>query len=80
MREYIHMARILQLFGANSLILVFMKNNGICSLISFLGGALVGSVVTMLVTPQSGPDLRRKISNYVEREADKIRCQCDDDK
>ncbi|NBJ05101.1 YtxH domain-containing protein [Alistipes sp. Z76] len=57
-----------------------MKNNGICSLISFLGGALVGSVVTMLVTPQSGPDLRRRISNYVEREADKIRCQCDDDK
>ena len=74
------MARILQLFGANLLILVFMKNNGICSLISFLGGALVGSVVTMLVTPQSGPDLRRRISNYVEREADKIRCQCDGDK
>ena len=57
-----------------------MKNNGICSLISFLGGALVGSVVPMLVTPQSGPELRRKISDYVDREADKIRCHCDDDK
>ncbi len=57
-----------------------MKNNGICSLVSFWGGMLVGSVVAMLVTPQSGPDLRKKISDYVDREADKIRCRCDDDK
>lgn len=57
-----------------------MKNNGICSLVSFLGGALVGSIVTMLVTPQSGPDLRKKITDYVDREADKIRCRCDDER
>ena len=56
-----------------------MKNNGICSIVSFLGGALVGSIVTMLVTPQSGPDLRKKITDYVDREADKIRCRCDDE-
>ena len=52
--------------------------HSVCTLVSFLGGMLVGSVVTMLVTPQSGPELRSKIRDYVDQEADKIRCQCND--
>ena len=35
-----------------------------------LGGMLLGSVVTMLVTPQSGPELRNEI--------EKARCRCDE--
>ena len=54
-----------------------MKHS-VCTLVSFLGGMLVGSVVTMLVTPQSGPELRNMIRDYVDHEAEKIRCHCDD--
>lgn len=73
------MARILQLFAVNyKKNNCTMKNSGICTLVSFLGGMLVGSVVTMLVTPQSGPELRTKIRDYVDHEAEKIRCHCDD--
>lgn len=57
-----------------------MKSTGICSLVSFIGGVLVGSVVTMLVTPQSGPELRGKIRNYVDEEAEKLRCHCNEEK
>ncbi|MBQ3582240.1 MAG: YtxH domain-containing protein [Alistipes sp.] len=57
-----------------------MKHSGICTLVSFLGGMLVGSVVTMLVTPQSGPELRTKIRDYVDQETEKIRCHCGDEK
>ena len=56
-----------------------MKHS-VCTLVSFLGGMLVGSVVTMLVTPQSGPELRNKIRDYVDQETDKIRCHCNDEK
>ncbi len=57
-----------------------MKHSCICNLASFLGGMLVGSVVTMLTTPQSGPELRTKIRDYVDHEAEKIRCHCNDEK
>ena len=57
-----------------------MKSTGICSLVSFLGGLLVGSVAAMLRTPQSGAELRSKFKDYVEEEADKIRCHCKDEK
>ena len=55
-----------------------MKITGICSLISFFGGVLVGSVAAMLTTPQSGAELRNKIRDYVDQEAEKIRCHCND--
>lgn len=71
------MARILQLYFPKLLKSHIMKHS-VCTLVSFLGGMLVGSVVTMLVTPQSGPELRSKIRDYVDQEADKIRCHCDD--
>ena len=57
-----------------------MKGTGICSLVSFFGGMLVGSEVTMLVTPHSGPELRSKIRDYVDQEAEKIRCHCNEEK
>ena len=43
-----------------------------------LGGMLLGSVVTMLVTPQSGPELRNKIRDYMDNEMEKARCRCDE--
>ena len=55
-----------------------MKSTGICSIISFIGGALVGSLTAMLITPQSGAELRSRIRDYVEQESEKIRCQCND--
>ncbi|MBR4854418.1 MAG: YtxH domain-containing protein [Alistipes sp.] len=57
-----------------------MKSTGICSLVSFLGGILVGSMVAVLTTPQSGPDLRNKIRDYAQQEAEKMRCNCNDHK
>ena len=68
-----------------------MKNTGLC-IISMLGGAIVGSVLTMFLTPQSGPELRRKIKDLVndeldrvqdkigevEERIDEIRCQCEE--
>ncbi len=57
-----------------------MKHTGICSLISFFGGILVGSVAAMLTTPQSGAELRNKIRDYVDQEAEKMRCHCNDGK
>ena len=37
-----------------------MKNTGI-AIVSLVGGLIIGSALTMLFTPQSGPGLRRKI-------------------
>lgn len=58
---------------------MFMKSTGICSLISFLGGVVVGSAVAMLVTPQSGAELRTKIKDYVDHEVEKARCHCSEE-
>jgi hypothetical protein len=60
------------------LIVSFMKSTGLCSIISFIGGALVGSAAAMLFTPQSGQELRSKIRNYINEEAEKMRCNCDE--
>ena len=57
-----------------------MKSTGICSLVSFLGGILVGSMVAVLTTPHTGAELRNKIRDYVDQETDKVRCHCDDRK
>ena len=51
----------------------------VCTLVSFFGGMLIGSVVTMLVTPQSGAELRHKIRDYVDQEAERIRCHCNEE-
>ena len=38
----------------------------------FLGGALVGAVLTLLLAPRSGPDTRRKIVERAERSRDAL--------
>lgn len=68
-----------------------MKNTGI-AIVSLVGGLIIGSALTMLFTPQSGPELRRKIKeslgdeidrmkeklNEVEEHIEQARCKCDD--
>ena len=52
-----------------------MKNSGIC-IVSMLGGMVLGSALTMFLTPKTGAELRRAVRDYFEKEADKIRCHC----
>lgn len=68
-----------------------MKNTGI-AIISLVGGLIIGSALTMLFTPQSGPELRRKIKdsiddeiervknklNEVEEQIEEARCRCEE--
>lgn len=54
-----------------------MKESGLC-IISFIGGILVGSAVTMFVTPKSGKEMRGSIRDLVNGELEKIRCRCND--
>ena len=49
------LARILQNFLLNSKTLTTMKNTGI-AIVSLVGGMIIGSALTMLFTPQSGPE------------------------
>lgn len=49
-----------------------MKNSTLC-LLSALGGAIVGATVAVLVTPQSGKELRVKIHNAIDERAARIR-------
>lgn len=53
-----------------------MKNTGIC-MISLLGGMVVGSALAMLLTPQSGPELRGKIKDWVEEEVEKAKTKAE---
>lgn len=68
-----------------------MKNTGIV-IVSLVGGLIIGSALTMLFTPQSGPELRRKIKesiddeiervknklNEVEEQIEEARCRCEE--
>ena len=67
-----------------------MKNTGI-AIVSLVGGMIIGSALTMLLTPQSGPELRQKIKDSLDDEIDRVkeklgkveqeieeaRCKCD---
>lgn len=46
-----------------------MKNTGI-AIVSLVGGMIIGSALTMLFTPQSGPELRQKIKDSIDDEID----------
>ena len=55
-----------------------MKNSSICLLLA-LGGAVVGAAVAMLVTPQSGRELRGKIRtafNEAQERMHQAHCSC----
>ena len=68
-----------------------MKNTCI-AIVSLVGGLIIGSALTMLFTPQSGPELRRKIKesiddeiervknklNEVEEQIEEARCRCEE--
>ncbi|MBE6210913.1 MAG: YtxH domain-containing protein [Rikenellaceae bacterium] len=54
-----------------------MKNSGIC-IASVLGGALVGAVLTMFLTPKSGSEMRETLRDAIDKEVDKVRCHCHD--
>ena len=64
-----------------------MKNTGI-AIVSLVGGMIIGSALTMLFTPQSGPELRQKIKDSIDKVKDKLgkvekeieeaRCKCDE--
>lgn len=61
-----------------------MKQTSIC-VASLLGGMIIGSALAMLLTPQSGPELRNNLReafdreiNKVKEEIDKARCHCND--
>ena len=60
-----------------------MKNTGI-AIVSLVGGMIIGSALTMLFTPQSGPvfrtqpafsgpELRQKIKDSIDDEIDKVK-------
>ena len=69
-----------------------MKNTGIV-IVSLVGGLIIGAALTMLFTPQSGPELRRKIKDTLDSEIDRVknklseveeqieeaRCRCSED-
>lgn len=55
-----------------------MKNSTMC-LLSALGGALVGAAVAMLITPQSGKELRGKIRNAFNHASGDKQCNCGDE-
>lgn len=54
-----------------------MKNTGYC-FISLVGGLVVGAALAMLFTPQSGPEFRASVKDFVDKEMDKMRCNCND--
>lgn len=43
-----------------------------------LGGAVLGAALAMFLTPKSGPELRRTLREYLEKEGEKIGCHCHD--
>ncbi|MBO7186037.1 MAG: YtxH domain-containing protein [Alistipes sp.] len=53
-----------------------MKNSSLC-LLSALGGAIVGAAIAVLITPQSGKELREKIRSSIDDAARRMRHHCD---
>jgi gas vesicle protein len=47
------------------------ERSGFGMLLAFLGGAVVGSAVAMLLAPRSGPETRRRIVELAEQGKDK---------
>ena len=49
-----------------------MKNTATI-IASMLGGIVIGATLAMLLTPQSGPELRRQIKDFANDELDKAK-------
>ena len=61
-----------------------MKQTTIC-VASLLVGMIIGSALAMLLTPQSGPELRNSLRDRFDREMDRVRqeiekarCHCEE--
>lgn len=54
-----------------------MKNTGI-AIVSLVGGLIIGSALTMLFTPQSGPELRRKIKDSLDDRIERMKARLDE--
>ena len=53
-----------------------MKNSSLC-LLSALGGAIVGAAIAVLITPQSGKELRQKIRSTINDATRRMHHHCD---
>lgn len=53
-----------------------MKHSGIC-LVSLIGGMVFGSALALLLTPQSGPELRTKIRDWVDEEVERAKSKAE---
>lgn len=49
-----------------------MKNTGIV-IASLVGGMILGSALTMLLTPQSGAETRKQLRDLLNNEVDKLK-------
>ncbi len=54
-----------------------MNKTGV-ALTSLVAGALIGAAIAALLTPKSGPELRKKIKDLVGDEVDKVRDKVDE--
>lgn len=50
-----------------------MKNSGI---LAFIGGAVAGAAVALLLAPKSGEQTRRMIKDFVDQEVDRVKQKC----
>lgn len=48
-----------------------MKSTG-AIIAAFLGGAVVGGIVALLLAPESGADMRKKVTDFLEKKGIKL--------
>lgn len=49
-----------------------MANNGLATVVAFVGGALVGAAAGILLAPEKGEDQRKKIKDALEKRGVKL--------
>lgn len=49
-----------------------MANNGLATVVAFIGGALVGAAAGILLAPEKGEDQRKKIKEALEKRGVKL--------
>lgn len=54
-----------------------MKSSANC-ILAFLGGAIAGAAVALLMAPKSGEETRRMIKDFARKEFDDLKCHCHD--
>jgi gas vesicle protein len=52
-----------------------MKKSSLC-LLTALGGAIVGAAIAVLITPQSGKELREKIRSSIDEATRRMHHHC----